>query len=297
MDNEPESTQLTFVDSEGPNLDLDKSRRVARRANDLDGSTWTKHSISIWSNIKKTKEEVDLKHPALFPIELISRLIQCFTTYEEKVVLDPFAGVGSSLLAAQVLGKTGIGIELSKKFADLARERPVTRDLILNGADPNLGQRIIYKDDARNLLKYVNPESVDFVVTSPPYWDILTQRRTADYKEIRNYGNEAEDLGRIDDYKKFLDALKGIFTLVYGVLKEGKYCCVVVMDLRKKADFFPFHADVASFMQEIGFKWDDIIIWDRRHEYNNMRPLGYPSRFRINKAHEFILIFQKPSTV
>jgi len=47
-------------------------------------------------------------------------------------------------------------------------------------------------------------------------------------------------------------------------------------------------------MQAIGFIYDDIIIWDRRHEYNNMRPLGYPAVFRVNKAHEFILIFQKP---
>ena len=294
MDNKPESTQLTLVDSESSNSDVEKSRRMSKRANDLDGATWTRNSISVWSNIKKTKEEVELKHPALFPIELISRLIQCFTTYEEKVVFDPFAGVGSSLLAAQVLGKIGIGIELSKKFADIAGERPVTRELILNGADPNIGQRIIHNDDSRNLLKYVEPESVDFVVTSPPYWDILTQRRTADYKEIRNYGDEAGDLGRISDYRKFLDSLKEIFTLVYRTLKEGKYCCVIVMDLRKKDQFFPFHADVAAFMQDIGFKWDDLIIWDRRHEYNNMRPLGSPSRFRINKAHEFILIFQKP---
>jgi hypothetical protein len=51
---------------------------------------------------------------------------------------------------------------------------------------------------------------------------------------------------------------------------------------------------VAAFMQKLGFIYDDLIIWDRRHEHNNMRPLGYPSVFRINKAHEYILIFQKP---
>ena len=54
------------------------------------------------------------------------------------------------------------------------------------------------------------------------------------------------------------------------------------------------HADLAGIMQQLGFIYDDLIVWDRRHEYNNMRPLGYPYRFRINKAHEFILIFQKP---
>jgi DNA modification methylase len=77
-------------------------------------------------------------------------------------------------------------------------------------------------------------------------------------------------------------------------MRPGAYCCVIVMDLRKKSAFYPFHSDIADFMRDIGFVYDDIIIWDRRHEYNNMRPLGYPSVFRVNKAHEFILIFQKP---
>ena len=68
----------------------------------------------------------------------------------------------------------------------------------------------------------------------------------------------------------------------------------IVMDLRKKDRFFPLHTDLAEMMQQLGFIYDDLIVWDRRHEYNNMRPLGYPYKFRINKAHEFILIFQKP---
>jgi hypothetical protein len=68
----------------------------------------------------------------------------------------------------------------------------------------------------------------------------------------------------------------------------------VVMDIRKKSKFYPFHIDISLLMEEIGFDLDDIIIWDRRREYNNVRPLGYPSVFRINKVHEFIMIFKKP---
>ena len=144
------------------------------------------------------------------------------------------------------------------------------------------------------MQKHVAAGSVDFVVTSPPYWDILTEKRSADGKDIRNYGNDEEDLGRISDYKSFLAQLKAVFANTYEVMRNGAYCCVVVMDLRKKERFYPFHSDIANFMQEIGFIYDDIIIWDRRQEYNNFRPLGYPWVFRVNKAHEFILIFQKP---
>ena len=85
-----------------------------------------------------------------------------------------------------------------------------------------------------------------------------------------------------------------VFAGVYEVLRAGKYCVVNVMDLRKTNRFFPLHSDLAARMQQIGFLLDDIIVWDRRQEYNNLRPLGFPHVFRVNKIHEFLLIFQKP---
>lgn len=299
--------QLPLVASEAQKTGKQPKARKAKRANDLDGRTWERFSISVWSNIRKTPEELKLGHPAMFPLELMIRLIQCFTSSEDKVVFDPFAGIGSTPIAAESMGKVGIGIELSREFCQKAERRQIAvgprfdeggeikgkmlNDLLLP-AEP--GERRIHADDARNLLKYVSPGSVDLVITSPPYWDILLQERSADQKEIRHYGEEEADLGKISGYNQFLEAMKEIFAEVYEALKPGKYCVVIVMDLRKKAKFYPFHADVANMMQSLGFIYDDLIIWDRRHEYNNMRPLGYPYKFRINKAHEFILIFQKP---
>lgn len=267
---------------------------IDKRANDLDGATWTRYSISIWNDIRKTPEELALKHPAMFPMQLAARLIQCFTTSEERVILDPFVGIGSTVLAAETLGKIGIGLDVSQEYVNKAQRRSVMRDMF-NGATPLAqGERRIDQADANNLLRYVERESVDFVITSPPYWDILLQERTADYKDIRHYGEDERDLGKIRSYDAFLTALAGIFEKVYAALKPGKYCCVVVMDLRKKDRFYPYHADLAARMQDIGFIFDDIIIWDRRQEYNNLRPLGHPAVFRINKVHEYILIFKKP---
>jgi DNA modification methylase len=147
--------------------------------------------------------------------------------------------------------------------------------------------------DARHLLQYVPASNVDFCVTSPPYWDILRQRRTADGKTVRHYAAGERDLGAITDYELFLDELTAVFGAVHAALRLGAYCVVVVMDLRKKSRFFPFHSDLATRMQALGFVYDDLIVWDRRQEYNNLRPLGYPYKFRVNKVHEFLLIFQK----
>jgi len=258
-----------------------------RRANELDGRTWTRFSISVWDDIRKTPEELRLKHPALFPVALVRRVIQCFTNSDDRVVFDPFVGGGSTVIAAALEGKSGIGLDISREFCDLARRR---LSVLARKGDGR-----IIRADAGELLDHVPADSADFMVTSPPYWDILTRRRTADRKQIRNYGSRSNDLGRIAEYEEFLKALAAVFRQCFAALRPGKYAVVVVMDLRKKERFFAYHSDIARIMQQAGFVLDDIIIWDRRQEYNYLRPLGYPHVFRVNKVHEFILIFQKPA--
>ena len=254
--------------------------QTERRANDLDGRSWTRNSISVWNDIRWTPEELQLPHPAMFPTMLVERLIECFTRSGDRRILDPFAGSGATLAAAEKLGREGIGFEIYPEFVRAARQRaPAAR---------------IVQADARELGRHLEPESVDFCVTSPPYWDILTQKRTADYKKVRHYGNAGRDLGRIGSYEAFLEELAKVFAEVLRVLRPGRYMVVNVMDLRKKSRFYPFHADLAARLRDLGFVFDDLVIWDRRQEYNHLRPLGYPAVFRINKIHEYLLIFQKP---
>ncbi len=279
--------------TQGRLLQKSKSKRPSgppRRANELEGKTWLKYSISIWDDIKKNVEELKLKHPAMFPSELPMRLIQMFTNQEQKSVLDPFLGSGSTLIAAKMLDKYGIGFEISKEYVDLAHRRLNSQEYIFS---KNLEQRII-QDDARNMLEYLEQNSIDLCITSPPYWDILCQKRSADNKQIKNYAEKIDNLGEIPDYNDFLEELKHIFRDVFFLLNPGSYCIVIVMDIRKKNRYYCFHADISRFMEQIGFIFDDIIIWNRKQEYSNLRPLGYPFVFRVNKIHEYILIFQKP---
>ncbi len=74
-----------------------------KRANELGGTDWTRYSISVWRDIKRSAEERALKHPAMFPVALVERLILCFTRDTDKIILDPFVGSGSTLLAAKNL--------------------------------------------------------------------------------------------------------------------------------------------------------------------------------------------------
>ena len=269
------------------NQEVNNSVKRKEKLNELDGKTWIRYSISIWDTIK-TPEETKLKHPAMFPAELCKRLVEIYTK-KGDVVLDPFMGSGSAIIMARDMERKGIGFDVNPAFVTLTKSRLSQRKLIqLNVDEPD-----IYCEDAINLPKFVEPNSVEFVLTSPPYWNIHTRKRTADYKKPRPYSTLEKDIGNITDFNEFMTELKSIFQKVYAVLKHGKKCVIIVMDIRKGSGFFPFHMDISDMMKEIGFVLEDIIIWDRKKEYSNLRPLGYPYVFIVNKIHEYILIFRK----
>jgi DNA modification methylase len=263
---------------------------MAEKMNNLSGKEWLQNSFSIWRDIRKNKEELKLKHPAMFPIALAEKLINIYTKEQGEVILDPFAGVGSTLIGAKNLNRKGVGIELNPDFVKITKERLSQETL---GSSASSFEPEIYCDDSRNLTKHIKENSVDLCINSPPYWDILNQKRTVDNREIGNYSDSNIDLGNIESYEDFLRELKQVYTEVYKVLKPNKRCCVVVMDIRKKDKFYPFHIDITKIMEEIGFELEEFVIWDRQHEYNNMKTLGYPWVFRFNKVHEFVCIYWK----
>ncbi|MHA1196166.1 MAG: DNA methyltransferase [Promethearchaeota archaeon] len=261
------------------------------RLNELNGKEWLKYSISVW-DIIKTPEERKLDHPAMFPLELCKRLIKIFTK-KNDIILDPFFGSGSTLIAARDLQRRAIGFEINKKYIDIFKERLAQKDLLNFKNERQMKYIQYYNKNANQISKILKPNSIDLCLTSPPYWDILRMKRSADNKDIRPYSNNKEDLGNIKDYKIFLLKLKEIFAQIYPILKVNKFCIIILMDIRKKDKLYPFHIDTVNFMNEIGFELDDIIIWNRKMEYNNLRPLGYPYVFRLNRIHEYILLFQK----
>lgn len=266
---------------------------MAEKLNQLNGKTWLQYSFSIWRDTQKNQEEWKLKHPAMFPIKLAERLIEIYTNRINQIILDPFMGSGSVLISAQVMKMQGIGFEINREYCDMTKKRleETYKSMFSEGSSK------IYCDSSLNIKKYLKPNSVDLTITSPPYWDILNRKRTADRKEIQNYGNSKKDLGNISDYEDFLLSLQKVFKEVYDVTKLGRYCIVVVMDLRKGSKLYQLHSDLTKKMEENGFTLNDIIIWDRQKEYNNMRPLGYPYSFIVNKVHEYVLIFKKNNVI
>lgn len=254
---------------------------MGNKVNELNGKEWLQNSFSIWRGLSKTPEEKALRHPASFPLSLCEKVIKTFSPKNGNI-LDPFNGIGSTTKASEILNRKALGIDLSVEFCDIARKRIINKKNI----------KIIANDNITELLK-LSENHFDLCFTSPPYWDILNMTRSVDNKNIQNYSDKVNDIGNINDYSVFLTKINDVFLEVHRVLKKGAYCVVNVMDIRKKSEFYPLHSDLANIMKDIGYIYDDIIIWDRQNDYNNMRPLGYPFKFRINKVHEYLMIFIK----
>ena len=259
---------------------------AANRANMLDGSAWLKRSFSIWRELDRTPEEKNIAHPAAFSEALVERLIECYVPQQGMTVLDCFAGGGTALIASNRMGMNAIGVDINPVF----HSEFLKRAGIMGREQSNCRYHV---GDARLLSEFIDAESVDFCVTSPPYWDILNRRRSADGKQNRNYSDDRRDLGNFAHYDDFMHGMGDVIGQVQTVLKPRALFVVNVMDLRKGGQFYPLHIDIVQAAAAAGFSLEDIIIWDRQKEYNNMRPLGYPYRFIINKVHEYLLVLRK----
>ena len=266
--------------------------------NDLTGTEWIQETTTIWyqRGLGQTHEhaQIEKEHPAPFPYSMVERLVKFFTK-KDGLVLDPFCGVASTLKACALNERKGIGIELSQKWVNLSKKR-------LKEEVTDSSQQKIIKGDSRKVLDKLDKESIDFVVTSPPYWQILS--KPADHKVTKErieknldtkYSVSKDDLGNIENYDEFLKELKIICKKCFGLLKDGKYMVIVVSDFRHKSKYIPFHSDVSVMMEECGFDTKSMSILVQNAK--KLFPYGYPYDFVPNIHHQFILIFKKPKKI
>ncbi|MCC6019628.1 MAG: site-specific DNA-methyltransferase [Candidatus Verstraetearchaeota archaeon] len=85
---------------------------------------WT---LGLWTFQGENPKRVG--HPAPFPLELPKRCIKLFS-YVGDVVLDPFVGSGTTLVAAYLLRRKAIGIDISRKYCEIARERLIKEAMV-----------------------------------------------------------------------------------------------------------------------------------------------------------------------
>ncbi len=271
------------------------------RLNALSNREWLKRTKSVWYSRPGPRDELKQQHPATFAESDVARLIELFTKPGESV-LDPFLGSGSTLIACLMTGRRGVGVELVERWARVARQR-IRRFLAQRNGYPEPlvdPKRDVIVGDSRVVLRQFDDGSFDFIVTSPPYWNILHKERgmkvEAERRRLRlptRYSRRPDDLGNIPSYEEFLRQLRPIWAECRRVLAPGRYMAVVVSDFRHRERFYLYHADTARQLESVGLvlKGTIILVQDNK----NLYPYGIPYTYVPNVHHQIVLILQRPN--
>lgn len=271
--------------------------RVENLLNDLSSKEWIAETVSVWIQKGLGKHhkdaQIEREHPAPFSFQDVARLVRFFTK-RGQTVLDPFVGVGSTLKAAALEGRSGIGIELNPRYAELARKRlrvEIDDDLLA------CRNQEVLIGDAATVLPTLPANSIKLVVTSPPYWMILHKEdHKARQERLRHgldskYSDDPADLGNIREYPVFLNRLADILALCRSSMMHGSHMCIVVGDFRHKSRYYMFHADLASAMEARGFSLKGLTVL-----YQNRKrvfPYGYPYAYVPNLHHQYVILLRK----
>ena len=274
--------------------------------NDLTGREWIK-STKTWlvcdSRRYHRNRNTEL-HPARYPEELVAEFLRFFTK-SDALVLDPFCGSGASLVACLEEGRRGVGVEISPQYAEMARSRL-----------PHIGEgeyAAVVQADSRDLAEPATWDGTDdldldedglprfdFIMTSPPYWNMLgksrggvqsTHKKRAGKGLDTDYGAHDGNLEMIADYDEFIEALGGIFDDCARLLKVGKYMVVVIQNVRVPDGYVrPLAWDLAArISRTLSFQGERIWCQDSK----KLGTWGYPTTFVPNFHHHYCLVFRK----
>ncbi len=292
--------------------------RRANELNELSGEEWLYFTKSLWTTAYPSElgHAARKAHGANKPPRLMARLIEFFTRGGE-LVLDPFAGVGGTLLGAAICRtpRRALGFELDPRWVHVYES--VVRDTLhqadgagvmlsdLGAADPG-GPRTfdptrsaLRLGDALTLIAELPAASVDFVATDPPYNPQLkltmaggrlaeehANRRT-DYAMI---SDDPADLANSPSYGDYLDRMEAVLAQLRRVLRPRRYAAIIVRDAYQQGRYRFTGADLAARAESVGFVPKGDLIWYQAG--TRLRPYGYPAGFVPNIVHQHILILR-----
>lgn len=266
--------------------------------NDLSGKEWVFFTNSVWITgySPTAKENVGIKyrkiHPSPKPPELMKEIVKFFTKADGKI-LDPFCGVGGTLLGAAMAegNRSAIGIELEQQYIAAYIKVCETE---------SIRKMTLIHDDSNNML--LHPEiaktTFDLIIADPPYSDMMTKERTGQRKKLYNdsspmpYSDSDVDLGNMS-IDQFYESLRNIMQLCFSRLKDKGYMVVFCKDFQPQpGNPNLLHADIVRELSKInGLVYRGMRIW--HDQAMSLFPFGYPYSFVMNQIHQYILVFRK----
>ena len=193
---------------------------------------------------------------------------------EGDLILDQFAGGGTTLVEAKLLNRNIIGVDINNNALERCKEK-------CDFEYENSGKVYFYEADARN-LNFIPDENIDFICTHPPYANIIKYS-----EDIEN------DLSHLK-VKDFLIEMEKVASESYRVLKKDKFCAILMGDTRQKGHIIPMSFEVMKIFEKAGFRIKEIII----KEQHNCRATGFWKTNSVKYnflliAHEYLFVFKK----
>ena len=265
------------------------------KLNDLTGKEWVFATKSV---IPKSfppsfQQELRNQHGGQKPPELCAEIIKVFTKKGEKI-LDPFAGVGGTLLGCSLSGRMGVGIEKNQKWINVYKEvcklEKVKEQKMLLG-------------DSIEQLSHLN-EKFDFILTDIPFWIMdKAQKSKGVYKK---HGEKAKgiysDKSKLTTFnedelktkEEWKNLLKKVFTSCYALLKGKKYCAIFIGNMYYDGRYHLLNADLTEIMEKVGYVLKAEKIWYDVAKKLHLYGINYA--FIPSIVHQYIMIYRKPST-
>jgi len=207
--------------------------------------------------------------------EVVRNLILRYSK-EGDHLLDCMIGGGTTAIEAKILNRHITCIDVNEKALELTKK-------LLNFEVLNKAKQRIIKCDARK-MSFIKDEEIDFVLTHPPYVDIIK------YSE----GKIKEDLSNIHDIEKFCVEMEKVSAELYRVLKKDHYCAILIGDTRRNKMYQPLAYRVMDIFLKQGFLLKEDII-KRQHNctatgfwMNNSKKYNF-----LLIMHEHLFVFQK----
>jgi DNA modification methylase len=258
---------------------------------------WIKSQLGVWQFAYEKRDVRDKTvHPATFPISLAKQCISLFT-HEGELVVDPFVGSGTTLIAASDLHRNCLGFDINRKYVKFANERAARE------AKNGCVQQAI-QTDARDIPSLLPDAAVKLILTSPPYAQALnrprfnksrrtTERKNDQYLKVEQYSQDERDLGILDT-NEYTQAMTAIFSGLRDKLVERGHVVINVADIWWNSKRLPLHTCIIDGVRAAGLEFKNTIIWDRTNIVNRIGIFGWPSNYiTMGTTFEYLLHFEK----
>jgi len=290
------------VETKSKRLDIGIHRTCSCKPshiNCLPAKEWLKCQLGVWQFCYEGRDIRDkTKHPATYPIALARKCIELFS-HEGELVVDPFVGSGTTLVAARDTDRNALGFDINPDYVVLSEKR-LSQDTLFSQT-----KQLPILDDARNIPQYLENESISCIVTSPPYANLLNrkrlnksrrgaERKNEQYQKVEQYSQRPEDLGTLS-LEEYAKAMAEIFEKLFPLLKKKGHCVINVPDMWWENQRITIHIAVVEALRSAGYELRNTVIWDRTNIVNNIGIFGWPSNYiTMGTTFEYLLDFWRP---